>query len=326
MRRTNNVIRGNKDGVNREDFPCLGRFAGFLLLSAALILMVTGLSGCGNGIVSGAATTLPAAVDPNPDRIISTAPSITEMIFAIGAGDQLAGVSKFCKYPPEALDLPQVGGLLDPSGESIVRLDPDLVIVFEENLKFRNQLSAEGYKVLAVDHKTIAGIIDSAAAIGRACGREEEGLELAGRLRSRVEKWQGRIPSSHDRPRILISVGRNAGNGDLGKIYIAGRDDYYDEMIGLAGGVNAYRGKIRYPMVSTEGLLRMNPDVIIDLVPGYLERGLKEESLLEEWNEARGTRAFEDRNIYIMGEDFWTLPGPRFVQVIESLNQLTIED
>ena len=312
------LASGTTEGASGHSLPrrviVPAGIAGVIL---ALLLPFPG-TGCTPEITSADSSQLSDGTEPG--RIISAAPSITETVFAVGAGDKLVGVTKFCEYPPRARLLPKVGGLLDPSGEAIVRLEPDLVIVLEENLKFRQELSASDYRVVAVNHKSIPGIIASIESIGRACGREEQGVRLAAGLRHRIEELETRKSLNTPSPRVIISVGRNAGSGSLGKVYIAGKDNYYEEMIRLAGGVNAYSGSIRYPAVSIEGLLRMNPDVIIDLVPGYPEKGLKEESLRGEWNEMRGTRAFETGNIYIRGEDYWTLPGPRFIRIVEDLS------
>ena len=291
--------------------------AGIAGVILALLLPFLG-TGCTPEITSADSSQL--ADQAIPGRIISTAPSITETVFVVGAGDKLVGVTRFCEYPSLARLLPKVGGLLDPSGEAIVRLEPDLVIVLEENLKFRQELSTSDYQVVAVDHKSIPGIIASIETIGKACGREKQGVRLAAGLRHRIEELEKRESFKKPSPRVIISVGRNAGSGQLGKVYIAGKDNYYEEMIRLAGGVNAYSGSIRYPVVSIEGLLRLNPDVIIDLVPGYREKGLREESLRGEWNEMRGTKAFETGNIYIRGEDYWTLPGPRFIRIVEDMS------
>ena len=292
-----------------------------VVISALLLLQL--LSGCGPASAiadSALQESSSTAAHPVPERIISTAPSITETVFAVGAGDRLVGVTRFCRYPEQARLLPEVGGLLDPSGEAMIRLAPDLVITLEENGRIRQQAVGSGYRILAVDHKSIQGIIDSMETIGSACGKVEEGLRLAEELRGRLRRLEeNRVERDHP-PKVIISVGRNAGNGKLGNVYIAGNDNYYGEMIRLAGGVNAYSGGIRYPSVSTEGLLRMNPDVIIDLVPDYREQGMSEASLLADWDEVRGTRAFENGEIHVMGEDFWTLPGPRFIKIVEEMS------
>ena len=287
----------------------------FLLLQVLLAL-----GGCGPA--SGRDSDRTGNAGRVPERIISTAPSITEIVFALGAGEKLAGVTRFCEYPPEARNLPKVGGLLDPAAEAIVRLKPDLVIVLEENGRFRREMTRGGYRVLSVDHKNIQGIINSVEAIGTACGKEDEALALAGELRQRTVESRAGGGMDTEKPRVLISVGRDAGNGSLGKVHIAGNDGYYDEMISLAGGTNAYSGKIRYPAVSIEGLLRMNPDVILDLVPGFREKGLEEDALLREWSPLKGTSAWDSGRVHVMNEGFWTLPGPRFIKIIESLSSV----
>ncbi len=306
-----------------RSLPCrVAVSAGTAVIISAQLLLFLG-SGCAPVSTSVDSSTLTAQTVPL--RIISTAPSITETVFAVGAGDKLVGVSKFCEFPPQARLLPKVGGLLDPSGETVIRLEPDLVIVLEESLKFRQELSSRDYRIMTVNHKSIPGIIDSIAAIGKACGREEQGVRLASGLRHRIEELEKKKSLTKTPPKVIISVGRNAGSGSLGKVYIAGKDNYYEKMIDLAGGVNAYSGSIRYPAVSIEGLLRMNPEVIIDLVPGYGSQGLEEKSLLEEWDVVRATRAFETGNIYIMGQDYWTLPGPRFIKIIEDMSLILNE-
>lgn len=317
----NHAIQGRTFGAARKKAHCgIITPAVTALIFSALLLLPIGWAGCKPGPAKDSTQSLSA--QSLPERIISTAPSITETVFAVGAGDKLVGVSKFCSYPPQAGRLPKVGGLLDPAGEAIVRLNPDLVIVLEENNKFRQDLSNGGYRVMAVNHKSIPGIITSVETIGKACGREEAGARLAGSMRKKIEQLEAAHNPEKHRTKVLVSVGRNAGSGQLGKVYIAGNDNYYDEMIRMAGGMNAYEGDIRYPAVSIEGLLRMNPEVIIDLVPGYREKGMGEESLLEEWVGVKGTRAFETGHIHVMGEDFWTLPGPRFVRIIDALSKI----
>ena len=114
-----------------------------------------------------------------PARIISMAPSVTEVLFAVGAGDQVAGVTRYCDYPPEAARCPQVGGYLDPSYEAVLTLQPDLIVILSEQESSAGRMFREmGLEVLTVEHRDLAGIMESITVIGEAAGRQQEAAGL----------------------------------------------------------------------------------------------------------------------------------------------------
>lgn len=255
---------------------------------------------------------------PVPGRIVSLAPSITEILFLLGLADRVAGVTRYCVYPPEARKKPKVGGYYDPSYEAIVALKPDLVIVLPEHEEHRRNLERLGLATLAVDHRDIPGILASIATIGKACGRERAATATVDDLRKRTnavrEKTRGL-----DRKRVLVSVGRNMGSGRIEDVYITGRTGFYNNLIDLAGGVNAFDGDIAYPMVSEEGILRINPEVIIDMVPDLEEKGLTRDSVLKEWKALKGLDAVRNGRVHVFGQDYTVVPGPRFIRVLEDM-------
>jgi iron complex transport system ATP-binding protein len=129
-----------------------------------------------------------------------------------------------------------------------------------------------GLKTLAVCHQNVSGCIDSIRAIGEACGESQLGNEVADRMQSRLD-WLRRKTADCTRPRVMFCIERTKIPGRLADVYIAGRDDYYSEMIACAGGENVYsRGLVRYPTMSPEGILHLNPDVIVDLVDGLNQK------------------------------------------------------
>ncbi|MFH0911078.1 MAG: helical backbone metal receptor [Planctomycetota bacterium] len=254
-----------------------------------------------------------------PRRIVSLAPSITETLFALGVGDRVAGVTRFCLYPEAARAKPKVGGFYDPNYEAIVGLEADLVILFPEHEKPRARLEALGIRTLAVDHRTIADILDSIRAIGGVCGEKERAEEMVrsieARLRAVAEKTRG-LP----KPRVMISIGRSFGSGTLQEVYIAGSRTLYSEILVLAGGENVRPSvEIPFPIVSAEGILRMDPDAIVDLVPGLRESGFAPEALRREWEALPGLRAAREGRVYLFEEDFVVIPGPRFACLVENL-------
>ncbi|NQT40991.1 MAG: ABC transporter substrate-binding protein, partial [Planctomycetes bacterium] len=125
-------------------------------------------------------------------RIVSMAPSVTETLFALGLGDRVVGVTRYCKYPPEADEKDEVGGHFDPNFEAIVALRPDLVILLVEQEESRQALNSLGIATLVVRHKDIEGVLESISTIGRVCGAEETAGQLLADIAGRMEKIRRR--------------------------------------------------------------------------------------------------------------------------------------
>jgi iron complex transport system substrate-binding protein len=252
-------------------------------------------------------------------RIVSLAPSVTETLYALGLGDRVVGVTRYCKYPPEVKSKVCIGGYFDPNLEAIVALQPDLVVMLEEHQQALPGIQKLKLKTLVVCHKNIAGIIDSFRAIGGACGRVAEGWRKAEEYQQRLEAIQ-RKTAGLPRPRVLFAVDRLPAPGHLADVYIAGDDDYFDRMIALAGGENAYRSRrIRFPTVSPEGILAMNPQVIIDLLPNVALERRDEKSIAADWNELAEVEAVRNGRVFVFAADYACVPGPRFIRVVEDI-------
>ena len=181
------------------------------------------------------------------ERIVSMAPSITETLYALGLGDRVVGVTRFCQYPEEVQSKPRIGGHYDPNFEAILALKPDLIIMLEEHASLLPWFEKLKIETLVVSHKTVAGIIDSFRKIGRVCGKGDEGRRMANQYERQLE-WIAEKTRSLSRPRVLLSLDRTFGRGYLADVFVVGADDYFDRIIECAGGENAYRGsKVRYP-------------------------------------------------------------------------------
>lgn len=252
------------------------------------------------------------------ERIVSLAPSITENLYALGMMERVVGVTRYCDFPPEARLKTQVGGYYDPNYEAIVALNPDLIIMLAEHEDPREYLSRLGFHILTVDHRNISGIFESIERIGETCGAPDKARSITNDLRARMrrieEKTSGLPP-----PRVMISIGRNMGSGKLDDVYVSGKEGFYDQMIELLGGVNAYEGRVAFPVVSNEGIIQMNPDVIIDMVPDLEEQGWSAETIQEQWSAVSQVNAVKNGRVYIFGEDFVAVPGPRFISIMEKM-------
>jgi iron complex transport system substrate-binding protein len=262
-----------------------------------------------------------AAPASRPERIVSLAPSVTECLFAVGLGPRVRGVTRYCLYPEPAGSLPRIGGYFDPNYEAILGLKPDLVVMLREHTTPMEQLTALGLRTLAVGQQSVEGILASILEIGRVGGEADRARDLVAGLRARMgaveEKTRG-LP----RPRVLVSAGRNAGGGALTDVFIAGRGNFLEDILRAAGGENAYDGSLPFPSVSAEGILRMNPDVIVDMVPTPANRAVNVRATLDEWNVLTRVRAVESGRVYVLTEDFVSIPGPRFILILEKLSRV----
>ena len=262
--------------------------------------------------------------DPNSEEyrlIVSLAPSITEILFALGLEDRIAGVTRYCDFPPAARTKTRVGGYYDPNYESVVRLCPDLVIMLDGHEGPRRYLPELGLNTLMVNHEGISGILNSITVIGKTCGVGTKAESMVQDLRSRMEKIRQKTQGL-PRPRVVISVEKNIESGTLKDICISGREKFYNEMIRLAGGVNAYDGDVAFPIVSREGVIQMNPDVIIEIIPAIDEKDLEQATASNEWADLLQVNAVRKGRIYDFREDYAMIPGPRFVLILEKMARL----
>ena len=255
-------------------------------------------------------------------RIVAMSPSIVETLYALGLGDRLVGVTRDCQYPPEVEEIKKhgcVGGYYDPNIEATLALRPDLVIMLEEQAASMPNFESLNLETLVVSHKTVEGVIESFRTIGRACGRGKEGRAMASGFRARLDAIQAKTRSL-PRPRVLFALDRTFGCGHLSDLYVAADDGYIDTLITLAGGENAYRQPgARYPVVSTEGILSVNPDVIIDMSPPSVVQKFGRPAILADWNDVQQTKAVRNHRVYIFDQTFAYVPGPRFLQFVEYL-------
>jgi len=253
--------------------------------------------------------------------IVSLAPSITEILFALGLEDSVAGVTRYCDFPSAARTKTSVGGYYDPNYESIVTLYADLIIMQEEHEEPRQYLSELGLNILVVNHKSISGILNSITVIGKTCGVGKKAESIVDDLQLRMERIRQKTEGL-PRPRVMISVEKNMGSGTLKDVYISGKENFYDEMITLAGGVNAYTGDVAFPTVSREGIVQMNPEVIIDMIPDIDEKGWDKATISKDWDALSQVDAVSKDRVYVFGEDYIVIPGPRFILILEKMARL----
>jgi iron complex transport system substrate-binding protein len=255
-------------------------------------------------------------------RIVSMAPNITETLYALGLGDRVVGVTRFCKYPPEAMQKPKIGGHLDPNFEAIVMLKPDLVIMLDEHIKSLPGFRKLGLKTHAVRHENVEDILEAIRSIGRVCGAANRGRRLADDLEGRLERIRRRTENA-PKPRVLMVVDRITGVGRPADVYIAGPGSLSERLIELAGGINAYRGvAVAYPLISTEGILKCNPDVVVDLLQSLADTPEHTQKAIDDWRAFAGVTAVRQGRVYALDRDRASSVGPRMILAVEELARL----
>ncbi len=286
----------------------LNKIAHNLLFSLPLLLLFS----CGK-------PPEPLPVPEKVNRIISLAPSITECAFAIGGSDRIVGVTSFCNYPETANARPKIGGYSDVNYEMIYTLKPDLAILLPEHNAAAKRLTALGIPHIKVDTSTIPAIFETLHTLGAIFHTEQAAQTEIDRLQHRIDKIKALTQASPTR-RVLISIGRNMGSGGLSDVYVAGKNTLYNEMLALIGAENVYSGSMEYARLSHEGIMRLKPDVIIDLIPDLeTSRNLNLEEVRNEWNILNNVTAVKNGEVHVFGGDYVCVPGPRFVLTFENI-------
>ena len=255
--------------------------------------------------------TLPAAT---PGRIVSMAPNVTEILFALGLGPNLVGVTRFCDFPPEARALPKIGGLVDPNIEIIQSLRPDLVIAFRGNpVRLLDRLSDLNLPVFALD---AGGDLDALnkliLRIGLVTRRENEARALAERLQARERVVVSALGDVVKKPRVFVFL---YGQG----LWTCGGQSYLNDVISRAGAVNiAAAVPKKWALYGRERILSDNPDAVF-----ILAKSEADFAAARAWLSGEGRlgslAAVAAGRVFFLDEDAASRFGPRLVDVLDRM-------
>jgi iron complex transport system substrate-binding protein len=247
-----------------------------------------------------------------PQRIISLAPSNTEILYALGLGDRIAGVSQYSDYPPEATTKPSVGAYDTPNLEKILALNPDLVLATEAHqATLIPELESRGIPAIALSPQTLDEVIASITLIGKATGAVKEAAKLTASMQKRIKAVADKTAALtvDKKPGVFYVLWNDP-------LMTVGKGTFIDELITKAGGVNIFGDKPSYPTVSMENVLTANPQVIVagsgmgegeDLPFTFAST----EPLLKD------TDARKNGRVYSVNTDLTGRPGPRLVDALE---------
>ncbi len=285
----------------------LTKYAGTVVvfLSSLTVLFLTGV-GLGK-------EPYPAPViEAIPQRIVSLAPSVTETLFALGAGDRLVGVTTYSNYPPQAQRIAKVGSFVKPSLEAVLAKQPDLVVgvpggADREQIKRMKRL---GLRVLVIPSASLGDLFSSIRFLARVVGRQEAGEKLLQRIRAQINQVKTTIAGTQPR-RVLMVVG-------LHPLVAVGKGTFIDEILTLAGGENiAGAAPPAWPHLPIEYVIAKAPQVIIEGGTGS-ERG----ELGKHWADLKSIPAVKEGRIYSYFSDKILRPGPRVGEALKEIAQL----
>jgi iron complex transport system substrate-binding protein len=254
------------------------------------------------------------SVPDNPCRIVSLAPSITEIIFALNQGHLLKGATLYSDYPREAATLPKVGSYVRLDLERIVALNPDLCIAIKDgNPKdVIDRLESLKIPIYSVNPRNLETVMDTVLEIGEIIGASSYANALVASMKSRIEGVKSLVAKVDHRPKVFFQIG-------ISPIVSVGTVTFIHELIEFAGGQNVAAGLTPYPRFNREQVLALSPDVVIIT---SMARAVVFEDVKAEWNRWPYMPAARNQRIFIVDSNLFDRPTPRLVDGLELLIKL----
>jgi iron complex transport system substrate-binding protein len=246
-----------------------------------------------------------------PARIVSLTPALTEILFAVGAGDRVVGVTDFCDFPPEAKTRTKIGGYVNPSVEAVVALKPDLVVVSPGpgNRDAAMAMGRAGLRVEVVQAETLDDSLKAVESVATLVGTADTGRALVARIRERLDAVRHRVAAARRVPTLFCV--------QTEPIYAAGRDTLPSELLEIAGGKNVVT-EPRYPRLSLESVIAAKPEVILQARMDVPAHGATspEQAFWARWPQIPAVAA---KRVVLLDNGVALRPGPRVADAAEEL-------
>jgi iron complex transport system substrate-binding protein len=246
------------------------------------------------------------AFNGTPQRIISLAPSNTEILFALGLGDKVVGVTSWCDYPPDAMDKEQVGEYDTPDMEKIVALNPDLILVsYGTSMEVINGMVGLGLTVFGIKSTDLDDVLNDIRTIGEITDKEIEAQALTSEMESRIQAVTDQTTELEQRQKVFYIV----WGDESSVLWTAGSDTFIHELIEKGGGVNICQNITGYSTISIEDVVARNPEVIITSELSY--------AWAMNSTDLAATNASQTDRVFTCDDDIVQRPGPRLVDGLE---------
>ncbi len=246
-----------------------------------------------------------------PTRVLSLAPSLTEMVYSLEAEDKLAGATRYSNFPAAAKKLTRVGSYVQLDLERIVAIKPDLCIAIKDGNPRRtvDAIKALGIPVFAIDPRSIEQIMEAFLLLGDILGVSKKAEELVSDMEHRLLLVKEKVASRRARPRVFFQIADNP-------IVSAGKDSYIDRIITLAGGSNLAGSLTEYPRFSWENIMLLQPEVVLI---SSMAGGKSPDILKASWQRWPEIPAVKNNRIYVVNADLFNRPTVRLITGLEIL-------
>jgi iron complex transport system substrate-binding protein len=259
----------------------------------------------------------PEEANSTPLRIVSAAPSVTEICCALGLRSQLVGRTRYCSHPREVLDIPSIGALIDTNVEVLLGLKPDLVIIAGESRLLADRLSPLPLRVESVPDFTIEDVLASIRRVGDLTGRQRTAQRLVENIRAELNAVRDACRLEGE-PRVLILTA--VLSSPPSPPYVAGAGSFYDDILRLLGALNAApEHHAAFSALSLESILRLDPDVIIELDPDGRGRPNGDADAIEAWRRVGPLSAVKNRSVKVIRGGEHYLAGPRLAGTMQAI-------
>lgn len=238
-------------------------------------------------------------------RTVSLAPNLTEIVFAVGAGDRLVGVTTYCDFPEEAKLIQKIGDTINPNVENIIALKPDVVLVSTASQieTFTKTLEQRGIRVFVSDPNNLEGIYKTIYQTGEIFGTSERAYELVDDLKRRVADVEARTATAQD-VKVFLQISKEP-------LFTAGADSFLTDLVNRAGGASVTAAvATKYPRVSKETALAYNPDAII--LSGSEDNDAPNDVF-------KNSAAVKNKRVFSIDANLLSRPGPRVVDGLEQM-------
>lgn len=257
-------------------------------------------------------------LNKTPERIVSLSPTNTEIVFALGAGEKLVGVTSYCDYPEEAKDIDKIGDFDNPNIELIKKMNPDLVLAggfLQEDLMAA--LEGLSIPVASTEAAGVESIYDSIAMIGKFVGQETKAEELINNIKKDIEEIEIKVIGK-EKPKVFYLVWKEP-------LFTTGQGTYINEIIQIAGGQNVAAETEGWAQYSFEELLKQNPDILIAAYHST-DEGMRKEDIMKDELFSK-LPCVRDGKIHVMTDDnIVSRPGPRVVEAIREMAEALHND